>query len=459
MVAPAAASLDHVGRAPSLVRPVRRRPRGAPVAGRRGPRAPARRGYALVHDRLRPRHDHHEPPDHAARARARDQRARDAGGAAGADGRSHDRRRAGEDPPRAARRPCRGEVVRALLRDRRRDTAVSRAPVGGLALDGRQRARATAPRARSGRPRMDRRVRRPRRRRLRRVRAALQPASRTSRGRTRGTPSASATAVSRSLRSRRRRFRATSSTRSSRLAEVARHAWDDEPLAARLEAEADELAARFDAAFWIPDRGGYYALALDRDKRQVDALCSNIGHLLWSGIVPEDAGRADRRRAGAKRALVGMGGAHHVQVRRGVQPAQLPQRHGLAARHRARRVGPRPVRALGPRAPDLARAPGGRPPLRVVAPGGLRRLRSLGDPVPDRLPDGGAAAGVGRRHPHPPSAAPARAGAGHRAGNARNARGGRARSGHGIILEGVRALGRSWDVSCGAGASSIELAA
>ena len=49
------------------------------IAGRRGAGAPARRGYALVHDRVRPRHDHHEPPDHAARARARDQRARGAG--------------------------------------------------------------------------------------------------------------------------------------------------------------------------------------------------------------------------------------------------------------------------------------------------------------------------------------------------------------------------------------------
>jgi len=73
-----------------------------------------------------------------------------------------------------------------------------------------------------------------------------------------------------------------------RLAEIARHAWADEPLATRLEAEADELAGRFDAAFWVPDRGGYYALALDRDKQRVDALCSNVGHLLWSGIVPEE---------------------------------------------------------------------------------------------------------------------------------------------------------------------------
>ncbi len=29
-------------------------------------------------------------------------------------------------------------------------------------------------------------------------------------------------------------------------------------------------------------------LALDGEKRQVDSLCSNIGHLLWSGIVPQE---------------------------------------------------------------------------------------------------------------------------------------------------------------------------
>ena len=76
-----------------------------------------------------------------------------------------------------------------------------------------------------------------------------------------------------------------------RLAEVARDAWGDEELAARLEREAQDLHGRFNDAFWVPDRGGYYALALDKDKERVDALCSNVGHLLWSGIVPED--RAD----------------------------------------------------------------------------------------------------------------------------------------------------------------------
>jgi glycogen debranching enzyme len=53
-----------------------------------------------------------------------------------------------------------------------------------------------------------------------------------------------------------------------------------------LENEAAELQRRFDEAFWTDARGGYYVLALDGDKRQVDSLGSNIGHLLWSGIVP-----------------------------------------------------------------------------------------------------------------------------------------------------------------------------
>ncbi|HZT46052.1 MAG TPA: glycogen debranching N-terminal domain-containing protein [Gaiellaceae bacterium] len=74
-----------------------------------------------------------------------------------------------------------------------------------------------------------------------------------------------------------------------RIAELAREAWRDRPLAERLDREADELKKRFDEAFWIEERGGYYALALDGEKQAVDSLCSNMGHLLWSGIVP--AGR------------------------------------------------------------------------------------------------------------------------------------------------------------------------
>ncbi|MET7670972.1 amylo-alpha-1,6-glucosidase [Micromonospora luteifusca] len=71
-----------------------------------------------------------------------------------------------------------------------------------------------------------------------------------------------------------------------RAARLARTFWNDPEYADKLEREAADLKHRFDRDFWIDDRG-YYALALDADGRQVDALASNIGHLLWSGIVDE----------------------------------------------------------------------------------------------------------------------------------------------------------------------------
>ncbi|MCW3816105.1 amylo-alpha-1,6-glucosidase [Micromonospora sp. DR5-3] len=70
-------------------------------------------------------------------------------------------------------------------------------------------------------------------------------------------------------------------------ARLAREIWGDPAYAERLEREAAALRERFDRDFWIADRG-YYALALDGDGRQVDALASNMGHLLWSGIVPPE---------------------------------------------------------------------------------------------------------------------------------------------------------------------------
>jgi glycogen debranching enzyme len=70
-----------------------------------------------------------------------------------------------------------------------------------------------------------------------------------------------------------------------RTAELAREVWRDPALADRLELDAAELQRRFDEAFWVEDRA-FYALGLDAEKRQIDSLSSNIGHLLWSGIVP-----------------------------------------------------------------------------------------------------------------------------------------------------------------------------
>lgn len=50
---------------------------------------------------------------------------------------------------------------------------------------------------------------------------------------------------------------------------------------------AAELKTAFNEKFWLPDKG-YFAVALDKDKRPVDACASNMGHCLWTGIVDED---------------------------------------------------------------------------------------------------------------------------------------------------------------------------
>ncbi|MFC3502615.1 glycogen debranching N-terminal domain-containing protein [Micromonospora krabiensis] len=74
-------------------------------------------------------------------------------------------------------------------------------------------------------------------------------------------------------------------------ARLARVFWNDPAYADRLEREAAALKERFNRDFWVTD-GEYFALALEPDGRQVDALSSNMGHLLWSGIVDES--RAER---------------------------------------------------------------------------------------------------------------------------------------------------------------------
>ncbi len=72
-----------------------------------------------------------------------------------------------------------------------------------------------------------------------------------------------------------------------RSARLARKFWNDPALADRLEKEAAELKQRFNKDYWIEDRE-FFALAIDGDRRKVDSLTSNIGHLLWSGIVDDD---------------------------------------------------------------------------------------------------------------------------------------------------------------------------
>ena len=106
-------------------------------------------------------------------------------------------------------------------------------------------------------------------------------------------------------------------------------------------------------AFWVDGRHGTYpALALDRDKRPVDSLTSNIGHLLGTGLLVGGGVGQRRRAAGHARHGRRIRPAHHVHRRRRLQPAVVSLRVDLGARHRdrRRRASPAPDSAPRPRA-------------------------------------------------------------------------------------------------------------
>ncbi|MEV6736419.1 glycogen debranching N-terminal domain-containing protein [Streptomyces sp. NPDC051104] len=80
-----------------------------------------------------------------------------------------------------------------------------------------------------------------------------------------------------------------------RTAHLARTVWEDEVYAALLEQAAADLRDRFQRDFWMDDQG-FPALALDGGGNQVDALASDAGHLLWSGLLDKEYGELVGRR-------------------------------------------------------------------------------------------------------------------------------------------------------------------
>lgn len=76
-----------------------------------------------------------------------------------------------------------------------------------------------------------------------------------------------------------------------RAARLARLCWGDPSYAERLERDAAALRYRFNRDFWLTDQERY-ALALQADGQRVDGLASNLGHLLWSGIVEPERAQA-----------------------------------------------------------------------------------------------------------------------------------------------------------------------
>ena len=113
-------------------------------------------------------------------------------------------------------------------------------------------------------------------------------------------------------------------------AHFAEEAGDHQTQARYLE-RARQLKEAFNQDFWLEERG-WFALGLDADKRPIDALATNMGHCLWTGIVDDDKAPRGRRAAAVARAVHRLGHPHAGHVDAGLQPGHLPQRLGVAAR-------------------------------------------------------------------------------------------------------------------------------
>ncbi|MEU0685970.1 amylo-alpha-1,6-glucosidase [Streptomyces uncialis] len=80
-----------------------------------------------------------------------------------------------------------------------------------------------------------------------------------------------------------------------RTAFLARTVWDDDDYAELLMRVAADLRDRFQRDFWMAGHA-FPALALDGDGRPLDALASDAGHLLWSGLLDKEYGVVVGRR-------------------------------------------------------------------------------------------------------------------------------------------------------------------
>ena len=179
-----------------------------------------------------------------------------------------------------------------------------------------------------------------------------------------------------------------------RMAELAREVWREPELADRLERDAAQLARPIRRG--LLGRGARRLLRARARRGEEPRRLALLEHRPSALERHRSAGarRRGRRRADGRRPVVGLGCANDVARRDGVQPAQLPQRHGLATRQFADRVGAReecalargaPHRALDarrrehvratscPRSSPACRAPSLRSRSRIRLPRALRR--------------------------------------------------------------------------------------
>ena len=186
-------------------------------------------------------------------------------------------------------------------------------------------------------------------------------------------------------------------------------------------------------------------VGLDGDKRPIDSLTSNIGHLRQFGIVLDERSGPRRRSPPLRPALLGLGRPHPLPRRPRLQPDRLPRWHDLGLYYNS-------ILALG-----LART-GFRDAANRIAlaqlearvihrpppPRGIRRLRALDQPLSSALPDRVQPPGLGNRYAlrlHSDDARPR--GPRRRAAAARPSRAGGDRQHRHPRLA---ALGHDWDI-------------
>ena len=204
-----------------------------------------------------------------------------------------------------------------LLRHARRHAALPRAPLRGVALDGRRRARPGPEGAGPARARMDRQLRRPRRRRLRRVPAALgararEPVLERLRRSRRSSPTGGLPAADRAGRGTGLRLRREAAHRRAGARDLAR------PRARRAARARGRRARSGDST----RRSGSTSAAattrsrLDADKSSRSTRCARTDRpSALERHRPARAGRRGRRPAHGRGALVGLGRADDVRRR------------------------------------------------------------------------------------------------------------------------------------------------
>ena len=115
----------------------------------------------------------------------------------------------------------------------------------------------------------------------------------------------------------------------------------DAPWATELRDRSDQVRRVVEDRFWLPEEG-YYAQALDEQKRPVAAISSNPGHLLYCELPSPERGRLVAARLRQSDLDSGWGVRTLATSMADLQPDELPQRLGLAARQQShrRRFGP-----------------------------------------------------------------------------------------------------------------------